>query len=134
MTHIFYFVEMAYSVEIVNASTGKAMCTLERLPSKATISDVKERIKAQFSVYYRDRQSLRLEKRGKSLNDGESLSGLSLPTDCTLFFKDLGPQLGWSTVFLAEYAGPLFIYLLFYLRPVMIYGESKPIKSQGNLH
>merc|ERR1712110_282792 len=52
------------------------------------------------------------------------------PTDCTLFFKDLGPQVAWSTVFLAEYAGPLFIYLLFYVRPTLIYGQSQPIKSQ----
>ena len=48
--------EMAYSVEIINTQTGKRMCTLERLPSKATISDVKEKLASQYSVYYRDRQ------------------------------------------------------------------------------
>jgi len=106
------------------------MCTIDRLPSHATIADVKTRLASQYSVYYTDRQSLRLEKKGKSLKDSDSLSGLSLPNDCTLYFKDLGPQVGWSTVFLAEYAGPLFIYLLFYTRPDFIYGPTKPITSK----
>ena len=46
-----------------------------------------------------------------------------LPVECKLYFKDLGPQIGWTTVFLAEYAGPLFIFLLFYIRPQVIYGQ-----------
>jgi len=36
----------------------------------------------------------------------------------------LGPQIGWSTVFMAEYAGPLFVYLIFYARPSLIYGAA----------
>lgn len=36
----------------------------------------------------------------------------------------MGPQIGWSTVFMAEYAGPLFVYLIFYLRPSLIYGTA----------
>ena len=46
-----------------------------------------------------------------------------LAVECKLYFKDLGPQIGWTTVFLAEYAGPLLIFLLFYIRPQIIYGE-----------
>ncbi|MBN3296628.1 TECR reductase, partial [Amia calva] len=38
-----------------------------------------------------------------------------------MYFKDLGPQVGWTMVFLAEYAGPLIIYLLFYFRLPYIY-------------
>ena len=30
-----------------------------------------------------------------------------------LYFKDLGPQVGWKTVFYVEYAGPIVITLLF---------------------
>ena len=73
-----------------------------------------------------------MDKKGKSLGDSSTLSDLSLPNDCTLYFKDLGPQVAWTTVFLAEYAGPLFIYLLFYIRPSCIYGDVDPVTSQGS--
>jgi len=115
---------MAYSVEVTNAKSGKKICTLERLSPNTSILEVKDRIASQYPSWYRDRQSLRLEKKGKSLKDSETLTGLGLSSDCTLFFKDLGPQVGWSTVFVAEYAGPLFIYLLFYLRPSILYENS----------
>jgi very-long-chain enoyl-CoA reductase len=42
-----------------------------------------------------------------------------------LYVRDLGMQIGWQTVFLIEYAGPFFIYPLFYLRPSLIYGDRK---------
>lgn len=44
----------------------------------------------------------------------------------------MGPQIGWSTVFMAEYAGPLLVYLIFYTRPSVIYGAaSNKIMSQA---
>lgn len=49
---------------------------------------------------------------------------LGLKNGSKLYIKDLGPQIGWSTVFMAEYAGPLFVYLLFYARPSLIYGAA----------
>jgi len=49
---------------------------------------------------------------------------LGLTNGSKLYVKDLGPQIGWSTVFMAEYAGPLFVYLIFYARPNLIYGVS----------
>ena len=48
---------MAFSVEIVNVKNGARMCTIDRLPSNATISDVKTRLAEKYSVYYKDRQS-----------------------------------------------------------------------------
>ena len=52
-----------------------------------------------------------------------------------LYFKDLGIQLGWSTVFLCEYAGPLVVYLLFYLFPFAFYDSipAKPILPVVNI-
>ncbi|CAD5113490.1 DgyrCDS2654 [Dimorphilus gyrociliatus] len=56
------------------------------------------------------------------LKDNETLGNVGNPKQ--LYFKDLGPQVGWTTVFLTEYSGPLFAYLLFYLRPSLIYADS----------
>ena len=39
------------------------------------------------------------------------------------YFKDLGPQISWKTVFLVEYAGPLILYLWIYQRPWIFYGD-----------
>ncbi|KAF2273328.1 synaptic glyco protein SC2 [Westerdykella ornata] len=40
--------------------------------------------------------------------------------------KDLGPQIGWQTVFLIEYLGPILIHPLFYYGRSFIYGTSEP--------
>ena len=45
-----------------------------------------------------------------------------------LYFKDRGLQIGWTTVFLTEYAGPLAVYLWIYTRPWMVYGEGAAAK------
>lgn len=49
---------------------------------------------------------------------------LGLKNGSKLYVKDLGPQIGWSTVFMAEYVGPLIVYLIFYARPSLIYGAT----------
>lgn len=50
-------------------------------------------------------------------------------TTATLYFRDLGAQISWVTVFLTEYTGPLFIYLLFYFRVPFIYGHKYDFTS-----
>lgn len=50
-------------------------------------------------------------------------------TTATLYFRDLGAQISWVTVFLTEYAGPLLIYLLFYFRVPFIYGPKHDFTS-----
>jgi very-long-chain enoyl-CoA reductase len=71
-----------------------------------------------------DRQALQLETRGKTLKDDESLKSLGLKSGSKLYVKDRGPQIGWKTVFLAEYAGPLVLYLWMYKRPWLFYGAT----------
>lgn len=117
------------SIEIVHSKSLKSLYSIDKLTASNTIGDVKKQIESQNSKYYPDRQMLRSEATGKPLKDEQKLSDLSSKDGASLklYFKDLGPQVGWTTVFLTEYAGPLVIYLLFYTRPSFIYGN-KPAK------
>lgn len=107
-------------VAIVHSKSGKTLTVLN-ISNSTTVGELKKQYHRQNAKYYPERQSYRSDPRGKMLKDEEIISELSL-TSSKLYFKDLGPQVGWTTVFLTEYAGPLFIYLLFYARPACIYG------------
>ncbi|XP_055855276.1 very-long-chain enoyl-CoA reductase [Episyrphus balteatus] len=116
-------------IEVLSASNSKSygFC---RVNPTTTIHDLRSSIHEQLpKTPDVDRQSLRLDSRGKGLKDTDTLQGLGLRTADKIYIKDLGPQIGWKTVFLAEYAGPLFVYLIFYTRPAIIYGSanSNPI-------
>lgn len=64
-----------------------------------------------------------MEPKGKALKDTDTVKNLQLKYGSKLYFKDLGPQIGWKTVFLTEYAGPLAVYLWLYQRPWIFYGD-----------
>jgi very-long-chain enoyl-CoA reductase len=50
-----------------------------------------------------------LKDKNKTLADYFGDQGAD--SGVNLYFKDLGPQIAWRTVFLVEYAGPIFITL-----------------------
>ena len=55
------------------------------------------------------------EARGPALQDKTKPLSEYLPKDdkeVVLFFKDLGLQISWTTVFLVEYFGPILITML----------------------
>lgn len=53
------------------------------------------------------------EARGPALSDKNAPITQYIKTkEVVLFFKDLGPQVSWTTVFLVEYFGPILITLL----------------------
>ncbi|XP_075257915.1 very-long-chain enoyl-CoA reductase-like [Convolutriloba macropyga] len=107
-------------LEVLSQRSQKKLATV-KVASDSNIGQVKLAIEKELPKFYPDRQSLKAEPLGKMLKDDISVS--SLPEN-KVYFKDLGPQLGWSTVFICEYAGPLFVYLLFYARPSIFYGAA----------
>ncbi|XP_031554831.1 probable very-long-chain enoyl-CoA reductase art-1 [Actinia tenebrosa] len=110
-------------LDVLEVKSLKVIASFEKLKPDVTIGEIKDQIHAIKPKLYPSRQSLRIEPRGKSLKDEDSLKFLEIvDEEAQLYLKDLGPQIGWTTVFLAEYAGPLVLYLLLYTRPALIYG------------
>ncbi|XP_032681159.1 very-long-chain enoyl-CoA reductase isoform X1 [Odontomachus brunneus] len=111
-------------IEIRSAKSSKLIANVN-VNSNTTIEEIKTQLHELKKAPYVLRQSLRLDAKGKALSDSETVKSLSLKTGSKLYFKDLGPQIGWKTVFLIEYAGPLIVYLWLYQRPWLFYGEVK---------
>lgn len=93
-----------------------------------TIGAIKKQLYELKKAPYVERQSLRLEAKGKALADSETVNSLSFRLDPKLYYKDLGPQIRWKTVFLLEYAGPLIVYLWLYQHPWLFYGDVENTK------
>lgn len=110
-------------LEIVAAKSSKTIATIAVDPS-TTILSIKRQLHGLKKAPYVQRQSLRLDAKGKALADTETVKSLSLQAGSKLYYKDLGPQISWKTVFLLEYAGPLVVYLWLYQRPWIFYGEN----------
>ncbi|XP_049812006.1 very-long-chain enoyl-CoA reductase [Schistocerca nitens] len=111
------------NIEIFAAQDSKRIGTLDNVSPSSNIRNIKKLIEELRPKLYPDRQSVRLEPKGKTLKDEETVSSLGLGNGSKLYVKDLGPQIGWKTVFLAEYAGPLAVYLWIYQRPWLFYGS-----------
>jgi len=125
-----------FRLEVLKARGNGVVTIIDNISANATIAELKKQVAQQKPKLYPDRQSYRTEPTGKSVKDTQKLSELNVDKSGKIYFKDLGPQIGWSTVFMAEYAGPLVIYLLFYLRPGFIYGswtKTKPMHLAAHL-
>lgn len=108
-------------IEVLSIS-GKSVTVLQNVAPTTTIADIKKEVNKanKLSIH---RQAIRLETRGQTLKDDDSIKSLGLKSGSKIYVKDLGPQIGWKTVFLAEYAGPLVVYLWIYQRPWLFYGS-----------
>ncbi|XP_048845972.1 very-long-chain enoyl-CoA reductase-like isoform X1 [Brienomyrus brachyistius] len=118
-----------FEVEILDYKTNKQLCFLDKVEPHATIKEIKSLLYKCYPKLYPARQSLKLHPKGNALKDDDILENLPVGTTATMYFKDLGPQLGWTMVFLVEYIGPLFIYLLFYFRLPYIYSQKYTFTS-----
>ncbi|XP_009883597.1 PREDICTED: very-long-chain enoyl-CoA reductase-like, partial [Charadrius vociferus] len=101
-----------FEVEILDARTREKLCFLDKVEPHATIAEIKSLFTKAHPQWYPARQSLRLDPKGRSLKDEDVLQSLPVGTTATFYFRDLGAQISWVTVFLTEYAGPLLIYLV----------------------
>ncbi|KAK3933392.1 putative very-long-chain enoyl-CoA reductase art-1 [Frankliniella fusca] len=109
-------------IEVLSTS-GKSVAVLSNVNPTMTIAEIKKEIQKNNGMSIH-RQSIRLEAKGQSLKDEESVKNLGLRSGSKIYVRDLGPQIGWKTVFLAEYAGPLVVYLWIYQRPWLFYGDA----------
>ncbi|XP_015910218.1 probable very-long-chain enoyl-CoA reductase art-1 [Parasteatoda tepidariorum] len=121
-------------VEILQSGSGKVVAHLSDLSPASTVYDVKKEIHKLKKKLHPSRQALKLDQRGKFLNDGLTLDSVEFKGQKQLYLKDLGPQIGWKTVFLLEYAGPLVLYVLTYCRPAILYGADASKKMHPVIH
>uniref|UniRef100_A0A2K6PA21 Trans-2,3-enoyl-CoA reductase-like n=1 Tax=Rhinopithecus roxellana TaxID=61622 RepID=A0A2K6PA21_RHIRO len=110
-----------FEIEILDAQTRKQICILDKVTQSSTIHDVKQKFHKACPKWYPSRVGLQLECGGPFLKDCITIQSIASSSIVTLYATDLGQQVSWTTVFLAEYTGPLLIYLLFYLRIPCIY-------------
>ncbi|XP_057673385.1 very-long-chain enoyl-CoA reductase-like isoform X2 [Corythoichthys intestinalis] len=121
-----------FEVEIVDVKTKEKLLLLDKVEPTATILDIKALFHKSYKKWYPARQSLRLDPKTKCLRDDEILQTLPVGTTASFYFSDLGPQLTWGTVFLAECVGPLVIYLMFYFRLPFIYAPKYDFTASKN--
>jgi len=110
-------------IDILRANES-ILVSLTDVSPNVTLGHLKKLICKEKRSLYPERVALRLEPKSKMLSDDVKLNTLTLKQGKVLYFKDLGPQIGWKTVFLWEYFGPLVCYLATYLRPTLIYGKN----------
>ncbi|XP_015337631.1 trans-2,3-enoyl-CoA reductase-like isoform X1 [Marmota marmota marmota] len=118
-----------FEIEILDAQTRKQICIVDKVTQRATIHDVKQKFHKTCPKWCPSRVGLQLEYGGPFLRDDITIQSVAASSIITLYFTDLGQQVSWTTVFLAEYTGPLLIYLLFYLRISYVYDRKESTRS-----
>ncbi|NXV50377.1 TECRL protein, partial [Uria aalge] len=118
-----------FEVEILDVQSKKQICIVDKIPPSSTLLDVKHKFHKACPQWYPSRVGLQLERNGPYLKDSINIQSLAVSSIITLYFTDLGQQVGWTTFFLTEYTGPLLIYLLFYIRLSTIYDQVESTKN-----
>lgn len=100
------------------------------ISEQATVEELGAALHTKKKTLYPSRQRFTLplkpgEKKPTALAPGKKLSDYGLSNGSVLQFKDLGPQIGYSTVFFWEYFGPLAVYAFIYFFPQLVYFSQK---------
>ncbi|KAK5664832.1 Very-long-chain enoyl-CoA reductase [Batrachochytrium dendrobatidis] len=87
------------------------------------VDDICKAIAAAEPKYTISRQRLMLQRPEGTLvlQKGDPLSKYEIKKNEKVYFKDLGPQIDWRTVFLIEYLGPLLIHTTLYMGQSIFY-------------
>eukprot|EP01113_Clastostelium_recurvatum_P018892 TRINITY_DN2226_c0_g1_i1.p1 TRINITY_DN2226_c0_g1~~TRINITY_DN2226_c0_g1_i1.p1 ORF type:complete len:304 (-),score=74.23 TRINITY_DN2226_c0_g1_i1:78-989(-) len=122
----------------IQSRSGRSLDQVE-VTKDTTIAQLKNKFHNKFPKWYPDRQRFTISGTNPpvAIQDEKKIGDYAdLKEGATLLFKDLGPQISWTTVFLVEYGGPLFLYPLFYFFPQIFYGVSfdqRPLSLVQNL-
>eukprot|EP00898_Chlorokybus_atmophyticus_P001169 jgi/Chlat1/2052/Chrsp17S02518 len=130
-------------VDVVTRS-GRVLIAGIELPDSALVEELNNAIYTRVRKYHPSRQRLTVaqgvggeQQAGKpvALQAGSKLLDYFPGKGGTVVFKDLGPQVGWSTVFFWEYFGPLVIFLSFWLFRHRIYAhkQARPLHEAQTL-
>lgn len=116
---------------VVVSGKGRTRKTAIQINDKtATVLDLKEAYSSKTGLDIH-RLSFRLEDADETSkaspvrmdDESKSLSSYGLgSTDKVLVMKDLGPQIGYRTVFVIEYLGPILILIYYASRPSWLFG------------
>lgn len=112
-------------IYIVSGSGPKSRESELQLEDLSNVKDLKIAYegKSKKSIHRQSFKKIENDKTIRLDDDSKSLKDYGVIDGDKLVFKDLGPQIGYRTVFLIEYAGPLVFVLLYALRPSFIYGS-----------
>jgi len=108
---------------------GRPMGTFT-IQGDQTLGALKQQFHRKHRKYYPSRQWFTVGAEKRALKDANAkISSLGLQAQDKIVFKDLGPQIGWDTVFYTEYAGPIIVHSLFFWLPSLFY--STPLEKHS---
>ncbi|KAK9465205.1 3-oxo-5-alpha-steroid 4-dehydrogenase-domain-containing protein [Lipomyces arxii] len=112
----------------INLRTKSPKAKISRLPSTLeldTSGTVKDLTQAISKATHLGPERIRLTLIDNTLLvSGTPLEKYDLQDNSIVYVKDLGFQIGWQTVFYAEYGGPILLHLIFYYCQSAIYGRT----------
>ena len=124
----------------VKDRSEKVLITFENIEMDMTVQDFKklfvaECLYAKSKNLYPARLRFTVnEASGIPLTDvTKQMSHYIEESTATLYFKDLGPQIGWDTVFYIEYAGPILMTALLLILREPIYGSNPELTLNQRL-